>query len=1056
VDIRLRRFRLVPICLSLAIAAAAVGAIFAASGDTVADHVLGQLDFTKGAVNLADASSLDFQDGIAIDAAGHLYAADPNNNRVLGWNDAAGFTDGAPADLVIGQMDFLSSSCNQGQSQPSAASLCQPNGVAADAAGDLFVADTNNHRVLVFVAPLAGFSGTPITGLSASVVFGQPDAQSNIANDGGIGAASLSDPWGLAVDLSGNLFVADNLNNRVLIFADPLAASPANTTASGVIGQSAFNTALCNQSTNPAANPSASTLCAPEGIAVDSGGNLYVADSSNNRVLEFDAPVTLGAAAHMVIGQSSAAGKFANSGGIGAATLFGPAGVALDLAGDLYVADAFNNRVLEFNLPRTSGVTTAANVFGQDGSFTTNTCDGASGVLATALTLCGPTDAALDAAGRLYVSDQDNSRIAEYDSPLSPGASVNRVLGQPDADHNGVNQVKPQSLDYPQAVAVDASGHLYVADTGNSRVLGWHSAATFADGDPADLVLGQQDFASRACNQGATAPSAATLCFPTGLASDAIGNLYVSDTSNSRVLGFSTPFASFTGAAILDPAATAVLGQSGSLVVGTQNTGGIGAGSLDQPQGLALDGAGNLYVADTANNRVLEYNQPVANGELASRVFGQDQTGTNFSAAGCNQAAGPTGPASATTLCLPEGVGLDPSANLYVADSNNNRVLEYNSPLAIVNGVPGSGDVTADVAFGQSGFAANTANALSGIPGAGTLEFPEGVAADSLGNLYVADSSNTRVLGFVTPLANPASPNTTAAIVFGQNGAFDFSDSGCNAFSTPTDSPSASNLCEPSGIALDGSGNLYIADTDNSRVLKFDKPLPLTGSTPTPSPTGTSTVSATPSPTATLTPTPTASSTATPTPSTTPTATATATPTVTPTATATPTPTSTATATPTATTTPTAMPTATPTATSTNTPTAQPTPSTTATSTATASATPTMTAAPTATPTTVPFALKVAPARLNFGKVKVGSSKTKTVKVMNPGKHADAIIIEAGDAAPGFTAVNDCPPTLAAKKRCAFTVTFKPVAAGGAAGTLTIYDNADNGPQHIALAGTGK
>ncbi|HVA79058.1 MAG TPA: NHL repeat-containing protein, partial [Candidatus Binataceae bacterium] len=870
-DIRRFRFRFIPICLSVAIVAAAGGAIFAASGDTVADRLLGQDDFTKGAVNLANASSLDFQDGIAVDAAGHLYAADPNNNRILGWNDAAGFTDGAAADLVVGQNDFLSSSCNQGDSQPSAASLCQPNGVAADAAGNLYVADTNNNRVLVFAAPFAGFSGAQIAGLSASVVFGQPNAQSSAANNGGISASSLSDPWGLAVDSSGNLFVADNLNSRVLVFADPLSTSPANTIASIVIGQSAFGAALCNQSANAAANPSASTLCFPEGIAVDTAGNLFVADSSNNRVVEFDAPFTQGAAANMVLGQTSFTGKFANSGGIGAATLFGPAGVALDLAGNLYVADTFNNRVLEFDLPRTSGVTTAAIVFGQSGSFTSSTCDGSSGVLATALTLCGPTDAALDGAGRLYVSDQANSRIAEYDNPLIPGASVNRVLGQPDSTHNGVNEVKQQSLDDPQAVAVDASGHLYVADTGNSRVLGWHSAAAFADGDPADLVIGQADFASHSCNQGALEPSAATLCFPTGLAADASGNLFVSDTANSRVLGFSAPFASFTSAAIIDPAATVALGQGGSLVVATQNNGGIGAGSLDQPQGLAIDGAGNLYVADTANNRVLEYNQPVSNGESASRVFGQDQTGTNFSAAGCNQGAGTSGPASATTLCLPEGVGLDPAGNLYVADSNNNRVLEYNSPLAIVNGLAGSGDVTADVVFGQSGFTANSADAPSGVPGASTLEFPEGVTADSLGNVYIADTSNTRVLGFVTPLQNPASPNTTAAIVFGQDGAFDFSDSACNAFSTPPGAPSASNLCEPSGIAVDGSGNLYVADTDNSRVLEFSQPLPFAGSTPSPTPSATPTVSATPSPTGTATPTLTA----------TPTATITATPTAT-------------------------------------------------------------------------------------------------------------------------------------------------------------------------------
>ncbi len=999
------RFRrpLLPIALSLAIVVAAVGAIIAASGDTAADHVLGQLDFTKGAVNLANASSLNFQDGIAVEGAGHLYAADPNNNRILGWNDAAGFTDGAPADLVIGQNDFFSSACNLGEDQPTAASLCQPNGVAADAAGDLYVADTGNNRVLAFSAPFAGFSGTQIVGLSASVVFGQPGAQSSLANNGGIGAASLSDPWGLALDSSGNLFVADSLNNRVLIFADPLATLPATTAASIVIGQGDFTAALCNQSANPEAGPGANTLCAPEGIAVDSGGNLYVADNSNNRAIEFDAPFVTNASAHMVFGQTTFTGNGPNAGGISASTLNGPAGVALDLAGDLYVADAFNNRVLEFNLPRTSGITAAASVFGQGGSFTTNACDDSSGVLATAFTLCGPTDAALDGAGRLYISDQSNSRIAEFDNPLTPGASINRVLGQPDSMHNGVNEVKPQSLDFPQAIALDASAHLYVADTKNNRVLGWHSASAFADGDPADLVIGQADFASRACNQGAPAPSALSLCFPTGLAADTSGTLYVSDTANSRVLGYTAPFASFIpGTPIVDPAAAIVLGQGASFIIGTQNAGGIGAGSLDQPQGIAIDQAGNAYVADTSNNRVLEYNQPVTNGASASRVFGQDQTGSNFIAVQCNNGAGSGGPAGATTLCLPEGVGLDPSANLYIADSDNNRVLEYNSPLAVVNGLAGSGDVTADVVFGQTGFTANAVNASSETPGANTLQFPEGVAADSLGNLYVADTSNTRVLGFATPLQNPALPNTTATIVFGQQNAADFNDSACNGFSTPPNSPSVSNLCQPSGIAVDASGNLYVADTDNSRVLKFSQPLPFTGATPT------VTASGTPAPTPSATPTATATATNAPTATATTTATVTATPTPTPTSTPSP------------------------------------------------SSTPARTATPTPTPTMVPFALKVTPRRINFGVVKLGASRSRKVEVVNAGKHSDPIAIETFNVAAGFTAGNECPSTLAPKSRCAFTVTFAPVAAGRATGTLTIDDNANNGPQQVSLVATGQ
>jgi len=209
---------------------------------------------------------------------------------------------------------------------------------------------------------------------------------------------------------------------------------------------------------------------------------------------------------------------------------------------------------------------------------------------------------------------------------------------------------------------------------------------------------------------------------------------------------------------------------------------------------VAVDGSGNVYVADTINNRVLEYNTPLTTDTVADRVFGQ----TDMSSNQCNQGT-PSTP-STTTLCGPQGMAMDGSGNLYVADSSNARVLAYNSPLA---------DATADIVVGKLNFTSNACGTT-----ATTLCSPTSVAFDASGNLYIADTNNSRVLEYNTPIAT----NMAATTVFGQGGVF--TTNTCNKTVL-----NASALCLPGGVALDSSGNLYVADTNNSRVLQYVTPL---------------------------------------------------------------------------------------------------------------------------------------------------------------------------------------------------------------------------------------
>ena len=154
------------------IAVALYAAMVLATG-TTGDRVLGQIDLAHNAANLVDAKGLAIPDGVAIDLSvmpNRVYVADHHNNRVLGWKDAASFSNGAPADVVIGQPDFISSDCLA----TSDSDLCIPTGVAVDGSGNLYVADFGNSRVLEYTNPFIACGGVfPCVGGPANLVFGQ-------------------------------------------------------------------------------------------------------------------------------------------------------------------------------------------------------------------------------------------------------------------------------------------------------------------------------------------------------------------------------------------------------------------------------------------------------------------------------------------------------------------------------------------------------------------------------------------------------------------------------------------------------------------------------------------------------------------------------------------------------------------------------------------------------------------------------------------------------------------------------------------------------------------
>ena len=862
------------IILLVVVAGLLVATLRAGVGSPSADRVLGQIDFVKNQVNFVDAIGMNAPAGVAIDKAnGHVIVADSHNNRVMGWKSAAAFAAGGAADIVIGQPDFNSSGCNQNASAPDATTLCQPIGVAFDVAHRVYVGDTQNNRVLVYEDPFAALvSIDKASDFQADVVFGQSGSfVTNTANEGGLSADSLDSPQGIAIDANGNLFIADVNNNRALIFFSPIpmtmvSGTPGNfgdATADIAIGQADLVSGACNRG----GGATLASLClAPffgVGIAVDGGDNLYVGDTRNDRALEYNGPFGFGQTNNVT------ADLVFEGNNLGL-----PSGVAADSNQNFYVSSEQHNQVYEYTQPVPLNRTDLLNLKIGPGAQNPN-----------AASLQFPMGLAIDGVNNLYVADQANNRVLEYNEFGSPSNKVaNGAGGQIDTAHNGPNFVDAVGQNLPGGIAMDATSqpphrHLYVADSANNRVLGWRDAASIIAARPADIVLGQPDLFSYKCNNGLAAADvgglgADSLCGPARMAVDRQGNLYVADSGNNRVLVYNTPFNPASGEpGAGDGSADFVYGQTGAFTTRSCNPSGANATTLCNPSAAALDAAGNIYIADAGNSRVLQFAKaglpPSASDAIASRSYGQGAV-DDFSDTRCADGVAGDPLPSDHGICNPGGVALDALGDLLVADTGNNRIIEIDAPLI--------GTQNASRVFGQAGdFTLSKCNRGPFSPGVSTLCAPLGLILDVLGNLWVADAGNNRVLEYAAPFSS----DTAAAIVLGQGDTGNFTTAKCAGGIAPTDlfGLGADSLCAPAAVAVDTNIDLYVADTQNNRSMVYDGIL----ATPTPSATPTASATATATSTATATMTATATTTVTATSTPTATATPTASPTQTPT-----------------------------------------------------------------------------------------------------------------------------------------------------------------------------
>jgi len=519
---------------------------------------------------LATSARLSNPGGVTVDGAGNVFIADSENYRVRKVNPA-----GIISTFAGNGLPGVS-----GDGGPAAFARIQySSSVAVDAAGNLFIADPGGSRVRK-VTPdgiISTFAGTGTPGFSG---------------DGGPAAsAQLAYPRGIAVDMAGNLFIADSNTNRIR-----------KVNSAGVISTVAGSSAGFNGDGGPAIS---ALLFRPSGIAIDAEGNIFIADSSNNRVRRISSAG--------VINTLAGNGTLTFSGDGGPATsaqLSSPGGVAVDGGGNVFIADSSNHRIRK--VTRNGVIST----------FAGNGLPGFSGDGGPAAfaQLNYPTSVAADAFGNVFIADLSNQRIRK----VSPDGVITTIANITTGDFCplGSDDYGAYGISVSPGLAVDAAGNLFVSDSMNNRVrkvtpdgvistlAGNGSYGFSGDGGPAVsarlfcpsgvaadpagnlFITDSANHVIRKVTPGGIISTVdAPLSFSAGVSVDAVGNLFIVDTYSNRVL-------KATPAGIISTVA-------GNGTAGFSGDGGPAVSAeLNFPGGIAVDAAGNLFIADTNNDRI--------------------------------------------------------------------------------------------------------------------------------------------------------------------------------------------------------------------------------------------------------------------------------------------------------------------------------------------------------------------------------------------------------------------------------------------------------------------
>jgi hypothetical protein len=732
-------------------------------------------------------SSIGYPGSIAFDSSGNTYIADSFSSRVFEIDSSGNLA------VVAGN----GTSGYSGDGGPATrATLNKPESVFVDGSGNIFIADTDNCLI-------REVSGGTITTVAGNAAIPNPCGYSG---DGGPAtSAQLYDPYGVFVDGSGNIFIADTDNCLIREVSGGII-----TTVAGSAGVS------CGYSGDNGPATSA-TLDEPQGVFVASG-NIFVADTDNNLIRV----VNTGAAAVVVNGVSIPAGYIetvagtyyvsedgascgyltGNSGYGGpalSAELCLPGGVFVDGSGNLFIADTDDFVIGE--VPASS-VVASVNISATVGTVGSSGYS-PNGTAANSALLNYPSGVNVDGSGDIFIADTDNFVIREVAAASSP--VIQTTIGNNTLAYSGDGDPALDAELYtPGSVATDSAGNIYIADTSNSliRVVNTGTTAISIAGvtiQPGDIqTVAGSYYVSALLNpceytgDGGAATSA-QLCNPGGVFVDSSGNIYIADTQNNviRAVNPNAPGGAAITVATVNIAAGDIATVAGNGMLcnpDTPTTCGDGGAAinaeLNTPNGVFVDGAGNIFITDSGDFVIREV---AASSGNISTVAGDYVQCTEDSAP-----CGDGGPATSANLNFPQGVFVDASEDIFIADTFDNRIREVAASNGNVNTIAGTG---------ERGYAGD-----GGAAASAELDTPYGVYVDLSGDVFIADTENSAIREVVATTGNIQTVAGTPT-----NPGF----SGDGGQST------SAQLSFPSGVFANPAGDLFIADTDNERIREL-------------------------------------------------------------------------------------------------------------------------------------------------------------------------------------------------------------------------------------------
>jgi trimeric autotransporter adhesin len=637
--------------------------------------------------------------------------------------------------------------------------ISEPVGVAPDGAGGIYIA----AQGIVYRLTGSGF-----------IIRAAGNGSYGYGGDGGLATdAQLSEEIGVATDSMGNLYIADSGNRRIR-----------KVTADGVITTVAGNgTRGYGGDGGPATS---ALLDYPVAVATDLAGSIYIVEYFNNRIRKVTADGIIS-----TVAGNGGLGFSGDGGPATAAKMYNPTGVAVDADGNIYIADKGNTRIRR--------VTTGGVIDTVAGGGSGNSSG--DGGPATNARLSYTLSVAVDSAGNFYFSEEDHSV-----RKVSGNGIISTVAGNGNAGFSGDGgPATAANLYRAWGLATDTLGGFYIADFGNHRVRKVTAAGLIS------TVAGNGTYGYSGDGGPATESQ---LHYPSRMAIDYAGNFYIADQDNHRIRKIS-----------IDGIISTVAGNGAA---GFSGDGGPAtAAQLNSPLGVAVDSAGNIYIADWYNYRI----RKVSADGVISTVAGNG--------AGAGGSSGDGGRATDARI-YPYGVAADSQGNVYIPDSYRIRKVTANGVIGTVAGGGSGGDgspatdaklngpfaVTIDFAgnlyiaeysgncirkVGINGLISTVAgNGVQGFGGDGGLAvnaqlyWPADIAADSAGNLYIADSKNHRI--------RKVTPDGMISTVAG-NGVQGFGGDGGLAIEAQLDTPR--------GVLADPAGYIYIGDYYNNRIRKL-------------------------------------------------------------------------------------------------------------------------------------------------------------------------------------------------------------------------------------------